>query len=461
MKNKLIFLLFSFLPFAIKAQDNPGFQSFLDRIKSNHPLFQKANNVGEIGRLAKRSAQGGFDPFISGDFDNKTFDGKNYYSVLNMQVKQQLFASQYLSAGYGFSQGVFLNPEEKTPSAGLPFIGLETALGQGMFIDKRRAELLKAKGYEKYYDAERLRLQNELLYQASIAYFEWIFTQKELSLSNYFLELADKRFQGIKSLAEIGENAAIDSVEAFILLQSRLLQVQSVKMDLNKVENFLLSQDWLGPNQEFSMRGKMAMEDSLEQTFSWVNSKYLQLLAAGPQVNPEISKYQAYQEVLEVEKRFRAELIKPKLDLKYNFLGNSPSSNALFNTSNYKWGVQFAMPLLLRSARNDYKIAKLTLQNNSLDLTNKRNELDLKLDVIQKNLRLITEQLSNAEQNARLSRQLLMAEKLKFDSGESSLFLLNTRETRWMDAELKLAEYRAKFMKGVMELIYVRGDLGY
>ncbi|MBX7180506.1 MAG: TolC family protein [Bacteroidia bacterium] len=461
MKNKLLLFLLSFLALQTKAQENLGFQAFLERVKSNHPLFQKANNVGEMGRLAKRSAQGGFDPFLSGDFDNKTFDGKNYYSVLNLQVKQPLFASQYLSAGYGFSQGVYLNPEEKTPAAGLPFIGVETALGQGMFIDKRRAELLKAKGYEKYYDAEKNRLQNELLYQASVAYFDWIFTLKELSLSTYFLDLADKRFQGIKSLAEIGENAAIDSVEAFILLQSRLLQVQSVKMDLNKVENFLLAQNWLAPNQEFSMRGTLAVEDSLEQTYNWMKTKYLQLLAAGPQVNPEISKYQAYQQVLEVEKKFRAEMIKPKLDVKYNFLGNSPSSNALFNTSNYKWGVQFAMPLLLRSARNDYKIAKLNLQNNALDLTTKRNELDLKLEVIQKNLNILSQQLSNAEQNARLSKQLLSAEKMKFDSGESSLFLLNTRETRWMDAELKLAEYRAKFIKGVMELIYVRGDLGY
>jgi outer membrane protein TolC len=123
--------------------------------------------------------------------------------------------------------------------------------------------------------------------------------------------------------------------------------------------------------------------------------------------------------------------------------------------------MNFAMPLLLRTARNDYKIAKLSLKNNELELNNKKNELDLKLDVIQRNLNLLTEQLANAEQNARLNKQLLAAEKLKFDSGESSLFLLNTRESRWMDAELKLAEYRVKFIKGVFELVYVRGDLGY
>lgn len=461
MRSKFLFFLFLGFSLVGKAQDTIGFKSFLERIKSNHPLFQKANNVGEMGRLAKRSAQGGFDPFLSGDYDNKYFDNKNYYSVLNMQVKQPLYAAQYLSAGYGFAQGVFLNPEEKTPKGGLPFLGIETALGQGMFIDKRRAEVLKAEGYEKYYDAEKLRLQNELLFQATTAYFEWIFTLKEISLSRYFLELAQQRFLGIKSLTEIGENAAIDSVEAFILYQSRVLQLQSVQMDLNKVENYLKSQNWMGDNQTQSFRGLMQQRDTLEQYFEWVKGHYLKTQLAGQFSNPEVKKYEAYQKVLEVEKKWRAELIKPKLDIKYNFLGNSPSANAYFNTNNYKWGMNFAMPLLLRTARNDYKIAKLSLKNNELELNNKKNELDLKLEVIQRNLNLLTEQLANADQNARLNKQLLAAEKLKFDSGESSLFLLNTRESRWMDAELKLAEYRVKFIKGVFELVYVRGDLGY
>jgi len=461
MRSNWIFVLCMGMSLALQAQDTIGYKRFLERIKSNHPLFLKASNIGEMGRLAKKSAQGGFDPFISGDYDNKFFDGKNYFSVLNMQVKQPLYAAQYLTAGYGFTQGTFLNPEEKTPTGGLPFLGIETALGQGLIIDKRRAEVLKAEGYEKYYDAEQLRLQNDLLFQASMGYFDWVFTLKEFSLSRYFMELAKQRFDGIKSLAAIGESAAIDSVEAFILYQSRVLQLQSVQIDLNKAETYLQSQNWMGINQPQSARGILQQRDSLEQYFEWVKGHFLKTQLAGPSLNPEVKKYEAYQKVLEIEKKWRAELIKPKLDIKYNFLGNSPSSNAYLNANNYKWGMSFSMPVLLRTSRNDFKIARLNLRNNEFELNNKRNELDLKLDVIQRNLTLLTEQLANAEQNARFNKQLLNAEKLKFDSGESSLFLLNTRESRWMDAELKLAEYRAKFIKGVFELIYIRGDLGY
>ena len=71
------------------------------------------------------------------------------------------------------------------------------------------------------------------------------------------------------------------------------------------------------------------------------------------------------------------------------------------------------------------------------------------------------EQLSNAERNLSYSKQLVTAEKLKFDTGESSLFLLNARENKWLETELKLADYRLKFMKTVMEYIYLRGDQAY
>jgi crotonobetainyl-CoA:carnitine CoA-transferase CaiB-like acyl-CoA transferase len=56
---------------------------------------------------------------------------------------------------------------------------------------------------------------------------------------------------------------------------------------------------------------------------------------------------------------------------------------------------------------------------------------------------------------------LLLAEKAKFEQGESTLFLLNTRESKWLEAELKLAQFKAKFIKLVIEATYIKGDLNY
>ena len=56
---------------------------------------------------------------------------------------------------------------------------------------------------------------------------------------------------------------------------------------------------------------------------------------------------------------------------------------------------------------------------------------------------------------------MVIAEKIKFDNGESSLFLINTRETKWLEAELKLIEYQLKYTKNIFSLIYLKGNLDY
>jgi outer membrane protein TolC len=124
-------------------------------------------------------------------------------------------------------------------------------------------------------------------------------------------------------------------------------------------------------------------------------------------------------------------------------------------------GVTFSLPVFLRTSVNEYKISKLNAQNNQFELNNSTNEIQFKEKVIWQNISVLNEQLSNSEKNVRYSKLLLEAEQKKFDHGESSLFLLNTRESKLLEAELKLAEYRLKFIKNVLELVYLRGGLNY
>ena len=96
-----------------------------------------------------------------------------------------------------------------------------------------------------------------------------------------------------------------------------------------------------------------------------------------------------------------------------------------------------------------------------MELDNKRNEINFKLNLTKQNIDLLLEQVNNAEANVAFSRQMLAAEKIKFEHGESSLFLLNTREAKLLETELKLAEYRLKFIKNYFEFVYLKGEMSY
>lgn len=437
-----------------------SYQDFLRHVEESHPSSIRSENLQRFGEAQLRSAQGNFDPQVSGSYDQKFFKGIDYYTYSEAEVKQQLFTSQYLKAGWEYGSGNFLDPERTTATYGLPFLGLEVGLLQGMMIDKNRAEVMKARAYVDYYSAERNSVLNKLFFEASGNYFEWVFHNRKLSLTRFFLELADQRLKGIEALANIGERAAMDTVEAAIFLQTRQLDYQNAQIDIQKSVNELSSFNWIG-DQPSPVLAEYQPSDSLDSYYNKVKQNLAGMLLDSMD-NPMVNKLSSFQKVLDVEVRLSKEYIKPKLNVNYNLLSTDATlfSNTL-TTNNYKWGVNFSVPLYLRKSRNDFKLAKLNSRNNNLELNTLKNELYYKVQAIVASIRLLDEQIINADRSARYSKNLVEAERLKFINGESSLFLLNARESKWLETELKLAEYKLKYIQSYLYLVYLKGSRKY
>ncbi|MDI1353579.1 MAG: TolC family protein [bacterium] len=458
---RIVLLLFIQLQLSYAQLSPLSYESFLANVMANHPLSKRAANTKEFGRLQNKAAKGNYDPQVVGDYSNKYYDGTNYYSVLNTELKQAVFTSQFVKVGYDYGMGSNLNPESSTPGRGLPYVGIEVGLLQGLQIDKRRAEVLKSREYIKYFDADQKIQINHLLYESSQSYFNWLFSARQIALNNHFMQVAYQRLIGIEALAKSGEKAAIDTVEASIFYQSRLLDLQNAILDNQQLSNELVGFNW----QKNGVRDTSvhyAPEDSLDVYF--VKSKNLLSLIMEESVdaNPVLSKYTSLQNVLDIDKRLKKEMIKPVLNVNYNFLtlGTSNTDPSL-SLNNYKWGVNMAFPLLLRNPTNEFKLSKVVSQNNQLELLDKRNALHYKMQGLKQNMTILIQQLQNAERLTRYNQQLVEAEKLKFTNGESSLFILNARENKLLEAELKLAEYKLKFIKNILTIIYLKGSLSY
>lgn len=461
IKNSLLVLLVSLLK--LNAQDNLNltYEGFMKHVLENHPLAEKARNSKQYGELNYNAERGNYDPIVSGEYQSKYYDQKNYYTSLQSEIKQPIYTSQYLKLGYEYGSGKYLAPENSTPVNGLPYLGLEVGVLQGLKIDKRRADVLKSKEYMNFYEAEQNLQLNELLFNSAQVYFDWLFTFKIMRLNSYFIQLAEQRLNGIKAMSQIGERPSIDTVEAAVFLQSRLMDLQAAEIENQKVTNALLSLSWNRKTQEV-FSSVILPYDSLENCYQQVKSNMMKKIYQDTFVNPVITQYLAKQNVLEIEKKLKKEMIKPKLNVNYNFLSsNQTVIDPVFSTNNYKWGANLSFPLLLRNSRNEYKMAKIQVQNNQFDMMNKNNELNFKLKAIKQNLSLLSSQILNAERSVQYSKKLLEAERLKFSNGESSLFMLNTRENKWLELEMKLAEYKLKFIKASLSFIYISGNLNY
>ena len=134
-------------------------------------------------------------------------------------------------------------------------------------------------------------------------------------------------------------------------------------------------------------------------------------------------------------------------------------SAAAWFDNNYKYGIIFYMPLRLSQGRGDYKLAKLKIKETQLQQNTKQNEIVNKVTTYYNQLVNYKIQVNNLQRNYQNYYRLQQAEETRFFNGESSLFLINTRETKALETFIKLAEVTAKYNKTAQAVQWAAGQL--
>ncbi|MBY0244118.1 MAG: TolC family protein [Sphingobacteriaceae bacterium] len=454
-----IFLLLSFLSVQSFAQNTLSneftFNEFLGYVKKNHPLVKNAQLEINKAQANLMMARGAFDPKIGVDFDTKQFKNKNYYSMLNSSFKIPTWYGIEFKAGLDQSQGYNLNPENGLPSGGLAAFGINIPLGQGLLINSRMADLQKAKIQLKLSDAERKIEAIQVLYQAAISYYNWKKTHGELVLYQNYLTNAKTRFEGVRNLIKQGDKPAIDSVEVGIALQNRLLSVEDSKLKLNKARLELSNFLWLDDNIPMEIAPEMIPENNLEQNIE-ATLKINQLFEEGDFVSrhPKINAWQNKIEMLTIDKKLKSNLLLPKIDLGYNYIAE-PNYFNNFRFEDYKIAINFSMPIFLRKERAGVKLAQLKIQESKsllalekLQLTNKVTAQRIEIESYKKQLKMVS---NLAESNL----LMLKSEERLFMIGESSMFLVNTRENNLVSAQLNKIALENKYFTSMADLFKV------
>jgi len=222
---KQLFYILFFISFSLFGQNviqkELTFNEYLGYVKKYHPLVKSANLEISQAQANMMMARGGFDPKIEVDFEQKKFKDSEYYSILNSSFKIPTWYGIEIKAGFDNSEGVFLNPENTMPNQGLTSLGINVPIGQGLFINQRMADLRKAKIQLSLSQAERNLMAIAVLYDASIAYFNWKRNFNEVKMYETYLVNANIRYKGIENLIKEGDKPAIDSVEAGIIVRNR------------------------------------------------------------------------------------------------------------------------------------------------------------------------------------------------------------------------------------------------
>ncbi len=438
-----------------------NFADFMEIVKHEHPLTKQAEIKIYEGDASLLYAKGAFDPKIYTDVSQKYFEDNQYYSLINGGLKIPTWFGVELKGGYEQNQGIYLNPEGTTPSNGLIYAGISLPVGRGLLIDKRRAELKKARLFQQVSEMERQIILNELLYMAGTTYWKWFKAYNALQVYEGGYRLANERFEAVKLGAAIGDRPTIDTLEAGIQVQNRLLGLQQSAVEFKNATALLSVYLWAeGAVPVELVEGTIPVSINSTTAMGTNQANYAQidsLVNNHPELNQ--SRYGISQ--LEIDKRLKRNQLLPMLNLKYNPITTNVGGESLrnFSTNNYTWGLEFQIPIFLRKERGSLKLTNLKIQEYNLQLSNKQEVLRYKVIAAWNLWNATQAQIELYAQTVEDANSLLEGERQLFNIGESSLFMVNSREVGFIKTQLTFIELLTKNRNAELATMYALGSL--
>jgi len=463
--RKIILVLFLLRFGSVMAQTDSltefSFQKYIDIVKLHHPISRQAELQNAYGEANLLKAKGAFDPKLQTEVSQKYFNDKSYYNLIDGGLKIPTWFGIELKTGYEVNDGEFLNNQNQTPNSGLLYAGISLPIGNGLIIDKRRAELKKAKIYLNSTSAQRQILLNQLILEAGIVYWEWYESYQKLQVLENAVSVAKDRQKAVSQSAKFGDRPSIDTLEASIQLQNRQLNLQQAQLSYKNASALLSIYIWADGSIPLEV-DQNTVPSSLDVTAGIATDlSYYALIDTQVFQHPELVLYANKLEQLEIQKKLNKEQLKPTLNLKYNPITEPISGDPLGNYSvnNYTWGIEFSMPLLLRKERGNLNTTNLQIQDLELDFQNKQASLIFKAKANLNAWQTAFEQVELYQQTVEDTRRLFEGEQTLFFNGERSLFMVNAREQSYIKAQQKLIELFAKNQIAKLKTIYTFGLL--
>lgn len=451
------FLIFFIQIGSAQILDTLSFSEYLGYVKKYHPVVKQANLVISESEAQLMKARGGFDPKIEVNQDTKKFEGTGYYDKLNTTFKIPTWYGVELKGSFVQNSGTYLNPELQNTNNGVYSAGIVFSPASGLLINKRMATLKQAKLYVRQAEADNQLLVNEILYKASKAYFIWVKAFKEQKLYEDVLQNAQDRLEGVQRAFDLGEQPAINITEAQIAVNNRALSLEKVRLDFIKatleLSNFLWI-EMVPAEVKADVVPEINLSQSIDQT---LNLNYLSIdqnLDNHPKQQSLDFKYKS----LEVERLLKRNNLLPQISLTYDFLNDNSVVLGAFNAANYKAGIQLRFPIFLRQERAELNLTNLKLQSVNFDRQVIALELRNKLNSIRQQIKSYQRQIKISERIVNDFIQLFKGEQRKFNIGESSLFLVISRESQLLSSQLKLIDLNYKILDAKGRLFNVSAN---
>jgi outer membrane protein TolC len=215
---------------------------------------------------------------------------------------------------------------------------------------------------------------NDLFMNAGESYVNWQNKYRVFSIYESAVELSEVRLEAVRKAFNGGDKPAIDTAEALSQLQQRQIQLSQAKIEVTQALYDLSTYLWLDSSTPV---------DPDKLTIKPVGDIVLNSLSAlEVGNNPKLRSYQFKLQSLQIERRLKAENLRPEFNLQLGVLNGGRNPLARFSSpyqlENNKIGVQFSFPISLSTARGELAESKIKIRETELEQSMVKLELENK-----------------------------------------------------------------------------------
>jgi outer membrane protein TolC len=437
-------------------------ENFYYIVLENHPVARQASLLSDFARQEIRMARGNFDPKVEMQYLTKNFKDTEYYRLFDGTVKFPTVFPIDPKIGVERNKGQYLNLDNfigNDFNFQQYYFGLSLPLGRGLITDERRIALKQADLFQGMTEAEQVKIINKILLEAAKDYWSWYNAYYHYRLLNRGAAVALEIFRRTKINAEQGEASVIDTIQAKITWQERIIEQQEALLDFQNSGIMLSTYLWDSLGNPLALLPMMA--PILEKDLLVLSQQELAALTEQARANhPELRKLSIKLLQLDNERRLATEFLKPRLDLNYNFL-NQPIDPD-FNTSlmfgeNYKFGVDFSFPLLIRKERAKLAQTRIKISGTQYERNLAERQIINDINATYNAIINTAGILVNLSDMVNNYERLLSAEILNFENGESDLFKINIQQEKLIQSQMKLVKLLSEYEKQKAMLYWAAG----
>ena len=418
----------------------------LQSVDQHYPPLRIALLEAPIAEADYLAAQGRFDLVLRSFVDTNSL---GFYESRRFDVSAEqptaVWGTSFFT-GYQASGGVFPSYDGKLQTNGLGEYraGMRVPLFRDRALDSRRAELGKANLGRRLADLGIQQQRLVILQAATARYWNWVAAGRRFAVAQSILDMAVEREKILETAVDLGQLPRFEVLDNKRIIEQRRSQFVAGRRGLEQA-SFDLSLFYRNDQGQPRIASPAQLPPAFPRPTGVDETQLERDITQALDRRPELARLVTQQDQVRLDQRLAENRRLPGLDFILSYDRELGERRVPRGPNELRAGVSFELPLQRRTATGQAVAARTRVAQIDQRLQFQREQVSVEVRDAVSAVRAAFEGANVLEAEVLATRQVEDAERLRYDLGESTLFVLNQRELQTADAQVRevsaLADY--------------------